>query len=94
MLDSSIVVHTLNNTIGGSVVEWRLVQEIRRLLALDWDIEVCHSYCEANACADTLANMGCEHGPGIRLNEHCSSRLSSLLLDDTMGITTPRVIVV
>jgi ribonuclease HI len=34
-VDSSIVVHTLNNTIGGSVVEWRLVQEIRRLLALD-----------------------------------------------------------
>jgi ribonuclease HI len=33
-VDSSIVVHTLKNTIGGSVV-WRLVQEIRRLLALD-----------------------------------------------------------
>jgi ribonuclease HI len=76
-VDSSVVVHTLNSTSGGSVVGWCLIQEIRRLLALDWKIKVCHSYREANACADVLANMGSEHGPGIR-----SSRLSSLLLAD------------
>ncbi|PNX81608.1 ribonuclease H [Trifolium pratense] len=93
-VDSSVVVHTLNSTTGGSVVGWRLIQEIRRLLALDWEIKVCHSYREANACADALANMGCDHGPGIRVYEQCPSRLSLLLLADTMGITTPRVIVV
>jgi hypothetical protein len=63
------------------------------LLALDWEIKVCHSYREANVCADALANMGCEHGPGIRLYDHCHSRLSLFLLADAIGIITPRVIV-
>ncbi|MCI74087.1 ethylene responsive transcription factor 1b, partial [Trifolium medium] len=54
----------------------------------------CHSYREANACADTLANMGCEHGPGLRLYDQCPPRLSSLVLADVMGIATPRIIVV
>ncbi|MCI33000.1 ethylene responsive transcription factor 1b, partial [Trifolium medium] len=93
-VDSSVVVQTLNSTNGGSIVGWRLVQEIRRLLALDWDIKVCHFYREANACADTLANMSCDHGLGLRLYDNCPSRMSSLLLADIMGITTPRIIAV
>jgi ribonuclease HI len=93
-VDSSVVVQTLNNTNGGSVVRWRLVQEIRRLLALEWEIKVCHSYCEANMCADALANMGCDHGPRLRRYAQCPTRLSSLLLADVMGIATPRIIVV
>jgi hypothetical protein len=68
--------------------------EIRRLLALDWEVKVCHSYCEANVCADALANMGCEHSPGLRLYDHCPSRLRSLVLADAMGIATPKIIVV
>jgi predicted PilT family ATPase len=34
-VDSSVVSHTLNNANGGSVIGWCLIQEIRRLLALD-----------------------------------------------------------
>ncbi|GAU10505.1 hypothetical protein TSUD_419400 [Trifolium subterraneum] len=30
-VDSSVVAHTLNSSIGGSVIGWRLIQEIRRL---------------------------------------------------------------
>jgi hypothetical protein len=63
------------------------------LLALDWEIKMCHSYREANVCADALANMGCEHGPGIQLYDHCPFRLSSLLPADAIGIIIPRVIV-
>ncbi|GAU25840.1 hypothetical protein TSUD_31040 [Trifolium subterraneum] len=67
--------------------------KIRRMLALDWEIKVCHSYREANACVDALANMGCEHCPGLRIYDQCPVSLRNLLLSDTMGITTPRVIV-
>jgi ribonuclease HI len=92
LVDSSVVNNTLNGPNKGSVVGWRLIQEIRRLLALDWEVKVCHSYREANGCADALANMGCEHGLGIRVYDLCPPRLSSLLLADVMGIATSRII--
>jgi hypothetical protein len=76
--------------IKGSVVGWRLIQEIRKLLALDWEVKVCHFYRETNICADALANMGCEHDPGLRVYDLCPPRLSSLLLADVLGIATPR----
>ncbi|MCI22363.1 hypothetical protein A2U01_0043539, partial [Trifolium medium] len=44
--------------------------------------------------ADALANMGCDHGPRIRLYEQCPARLRTLLLADIMGITTPKVIAI
>ena len=37
---------------------------------MDWDIKVCHSYHEANACADALANMGCNHEAILIFYEH------------------------
>ncbi|PNX65386.1 hypothetical protein L195_g062575, partial [Trifolium pratense] len=46
------------------------------------------------ACADALANIGCDHGPGRRLYDSCPSRMSLLLLADIMGITTPKIIAV
>ncbi|GAU22367.1 hypothetical protein TSUD_106950 [Trifolium subterraneum] len=76
----------------GSVVGWRLIQEIRRLLVMDWEVRICHSYRESNACVDALANLGCDHESGKRVYEQCPASLSSLLLADVMGITTPRVI--
>ncbi|PNY06731.1 ethylene responsive transcription factor 1b, partial [Trifolium pratense] len=48
------------------------------------------SYREANACADALANIGCDHGPGRRLYDSCPSRMSLLPLANIMGITIPR----
>ncbi|MCH79274.1 putative non-LTR retroelement reverse transcriptase [Trifolium medium] len=90
--DSCVVVQTLQSGREGSVVGWRLIQQIRRMLAMDWEVRICHSYREANYCADALANMGCEHESGKRVYEQCRVRLSSLLLADVMGITTPRVI--
>jgi ribonuclease HI len=91
-VDSRVVVQTLNSSNTGSVVGWRLIREIRQLLALDWEIRICHIYREANACADALANMGCDQGLGLRVYEQCPASLSSLLLMDVMGIATPRVI--
>ncbi|GAU39546.1 hypothetical protein TSUD_37990 [Trifolium subterraneum] len=93
-VDSIIVVQTLNSTHISSTVGWRLIQEIWQLLELDcWEIRICsHSYHEANACADALANMGCDNEPGLCVYEQCTTSLSSLLLKDVMGISTPSVI--
>jgi hypothetical protein len=43
-VDSRVVVQTLNNSDLVSVSGWRFIQKIRQLLALDWNIIVCHSY--------------------------------------------------
>ncbi|PNX68029.1 hypothetical protein L195_g063792, partial [Trifolium pratense] len=50
-----------------SVVGWRIIQEIRRLIGMDWEVKICHSYRESNAFADALANLGCDHEPGMRV---------------------------
>jgi ribonuclease HI len=61
-------------------------------VALDWEIIACHSYREANACADALANMRCDHSSKLRVYDQCHASLSTLLQADVMRITTPRVI--
>ncbi|PNX78219.1 ribonuclease H [Trifolium pratense] len=69
-----------------SVVGWKIIQEIRRLLAMDWEVNICYSYRKANDCADALANLGCNHDPGLRVYEQCPPSVSSLMLADVMGI--------
>lgn len=46
---------------------------------------------ETNLCVDVLANIGCEHATRLRVYVQCLTKLSSLMLADLMGITTPRV---
>jgi ribonuclease HI len=91
-VDSSVVNNTLNSSNRVSVIGWRLIQEIWKLLSLDFEIKVRHSYREANVCADALVNMGCEHCLKLRLYDHCPLRLSLLLLADVLRIAIPRII--
>jgi hypothetical protein len=60
------------------------MNQIRRLLALDWEIKMGCMYREANRCADALANMGCHQEDGLIYYEHCPAQVSSLLLPDNM----------
>jgi len=70
-VDSSAVVSTITSTKGGSAEAWSLLQNIRKLLGLNWEVRIRHSYREANASADALANMACEGGFFFILYEHC-----------------------
>jgi hypothetical protein len=70
----------------------RVIHEIKKLLAMEWEVRICHSYREANTCADALANLECDHEPGMRVYEQCPVRLRSLLLVDAMEIAASRVI--
>jgi hypothetical protein len=83
-VDSRVVAQTLNSSNLGSVSGWRLIQEIWRFLSLDWEILVCHSYREANVCADALANMGCDHGSELRVYDQCLASLISFLQANVM----------
>ncbi|XP_045792121.1 uncharacterized protein LOC123886891 [Trifolium pratense] len=83
-IDYNVVVQKLQSDKNGSVVGWRIIQEIKRLLAMDWEVKICHSYRESNACVDLLANLRCDHEPGMRVYEQCPASLNSLLLADVM----------
>jgi hypothetical protein len=61
-------------------------------LERDWEIEIQHSYREANKCADLLANIGCDSGGPLIYYESCPTPLSLLFAADIMGVATPRLI--
>jgi len=43
-VDSSVVVSTITSTKGGSATAWSLLQNIRKLLSLNWEVRLQHSY--------------------------------------------------
>ena len=59
-VDSLVVAKTLLDEEDVSPISRSLVQNIRRLLEMVWEVKVQHSYREANTCADALANIGCK----------------------------------
>ena len=75
-----------------SPISRNLVQKIRRLLQMTWDVKVQHSYREANTSADALANICCSMGSTLMIYESCSTQLRHLLVADQMGVLHPRMV--
>jgi hypothetical protein len=65
-----------------------LVKNIRRLLDLDWKVNVVHSYKEANPCSDTLTNISCSLSYNNVFFDLCLCHIKHLLVVDVMQITT------
>jgi ribonuclease HI len=91
-IDSSSVVSSISRDQGGNVVGPTLLHNIRRLIDQDWEVQVRHSFREANACADALANMACDSGFSLTLYEQCPAQIRSLYVADFVGISTPRLV--
>ncbi|MCI14907.1 hypothetical protein A2U01_0036042 [Trifolium medium] len=71
-----------------------LVWKIRRLMELDWEVVLQHVNRGSSQCADALANIGCALDSSYIVYENCASHLSHLLLVDSLGIITSRIVVV
>ncbi|MCH88324.1 ribonuclease H, partial [Trifolium medium] len=69
-----------------------LAKQIWRLLALDWIVEIEHSYREAKMCADALANIGCSLGEEMIFFDVCPPQIREICEKDRMGFPTPRLI--
>jgi hypothetical protein len=69
-----------------------LLRNIRRLVALDWEVKVVHAYRESNQCADVLATIGCSLNKEIIFYPVCPIEIRNFLLADDLEITTPRLI--
>jgi hypothetical protein len=70
LLDAKVVAENILDPNTVSTDCRRLMQHIRRILQMDYEVRVYHVYRrvyhvyrEANGCADALTNMGCDHDP-------------------------------
>ncbi|KAK2365935.1 hypothetical protein QL285_079374 [Trifolium repens] len=68
---ASKVVNISSSKTSGSVSGGRLIQHIVQMLGMGWEMQVCHSYHEADHCANVLANLGCEGSVSIIYYEDC-----------------------
>ncbi|GAU46467.1 hypothetical protein TSUD_402340 [Trifolium subterraneum] len=91
-IDSAIVVDAVNSGETNSAMGIALIRSIRRIIALNWNVKVYHSYRESNLCADAFANLGCALDENIVFFDTCSSQIRNLLFADISGHTTLRLI--
>jgi hypothetical protein len=59
---------------------------------LDWDVRICHTYREANLCADALAQIGCDLGNSMMYYESCPTQIRHLVTADAAGASVPRLV--
>ncbi|MCI02556.1 ribonuclease H protein, partial [Trifolium medium] len=93
-IDSVTVVNVITKGNLQSPVGAMLVRNIRRLMDLDWEVNIVHAYRESNQCVDALATIGCSLDKEIVYYNDCPSEVKDLLLADVMGITTSILILV
>lgn len=86
------MLHDLTKNAKGSTGGRALVNKIKMLLDGDWNVHIHHIDREANACADALANLGCEGSFNMTMYKQPPAFLGQLLLADRMGVSTPRSI--
>ncbi|CAI0549874.1 unnamed protein product, partial [Linum tenue] len=70
-----------------------LVQEARRLLALNWQVQLLHIYREGNFIADYLASAGHKLLQGFHFLEEPDPTLNYWMYFDFIGVETPRMVV-
>jgi hypothetical protein len=91
-IDSTAVVRIVQTGMSHSTAGNVLVEQIIKMMALDWEVEVRHTYREANKCTDALANYGCIGSVDSQVFVCCPEFMKELFVADNLRITTPRVI--
>jgi ribonuclease HI len=91
-VDSVVVAQTLRNGKSNSIMGNSLLKQIKKLLDLDWIVEISHMYREANKCADALANIGCSLNYDTTFYANCLKLISDVYSADIQGSSTPRLI--
>jgi hypothetical protein len=68
------------------------VQRIRQMLELNWEINISHSYREANRCADDLAKLAFTLLDDFQFHNVCPKFIKNYFDDDVSGVTTSRLV--
>jgi hypothetical protein len=88
-VDSIVVVHAIMMNEIEILHRKTLVERIRWLIDLYWEVVVVHqAYREAKKCVDAIGNFGCKMTYGFVFFDNCPSAIRLLLLADILGNTT------
>jgi ribonuclease HI len=91
-VDSLAVVEALKRKTKSNVTGGALINRIRQIMNLDWEVDVQHAYRESNQCADALANEGCSLCEETQFFEECPPQMNHLVTADMLGISVPRIV--
>ncbi|AAF19536.1 F23N19.5 [Arabidopsis thaliana] len=91
-VDSEMVVGFLRTGIGSSHPLSFLVRMCHGFLSRDWIVRIGHVYREANRLADGLANYAFDLPLGYHAFASPPNSLDSILRDDELGISVPRLV--
>ncbi|CAA7018667.1 unnamed protein product [Microthlaspi erraticum] len=93
-VDSELVVGILKQGIAASHPLSFLARMCHGFLLKDWEVRISHVFREANRVADGLANLAFTLSLGFHLFDVVPSSLESLLWEDEIGVTYPRLVMV
>jgi ribonuclease HI len=85
-IDSEAVVRVVQTGRSQSAAGGVLVEQISKMMSLDWEVEVRHTYREANKCAYALANYGCMSRVDIQFFTCCPDFIKDLFVADNLGV--------
>ncbi|GAU49779.1 hypothetical protein TSUD_141690 [Trifolium subterraneum] len=91
-IDSEVVVRVIKTGRSRNVAGSALTDQILKMMTLDWEVEVHHTYREANKCADAMANYGCSIGFDTQYFNSCPVFITELFEADSLGLSMPRLI--
>ena len=91
-MDSLNAYNFVQLNVLGSHAHGSLIRAIRSILVDDWNVEIRHTYCEANKCANSLAKY--THKLSLRLSffNRLLSYISLNFLANQSGVCWSRVV--
>jgi ribonuclease HI len=92
-VDSQAVINSIRKGDGGNAMGFRLVQRIRQMLELNWEVSISYNYKEANRCVDGLANLTFTLLEEIEYYDVCPDFIKGLYDNDVSGVTTLSLVI-
>ncbi|CAN1178617.1 Putative ribonuclease H protein At1g65750, partial [Linum perenne] len=89
--DSRVAVNILQRRERAAHQHAALVAEFHEWVSRDWEVSLCHIYCEANCVADYLANLGHSFCFDIHVFHSPDFFLAHWFRYDLVGVALPQV---
>ncbi|KAK9291995.1 hypothetical protein L1049_019947 [Liquidambar formosana] len=91
-IDSAVVVLLLKQNIDSCSPHGPIVAACQKLLRLDWECSISHTYREGNHAADFLANLSHDLPPGVSTFSSPPPGILPILCNDHRGVSFPRFV--
>ena len=92
-MDSTVAMHKVGIPDMRNHLNYFILNECHKLIQNpQWSIKISHYYWESNKVADALANVGVNQPTLLIMYNDPPHSLLSLLFEDDIGVTWPKVV--